>query len=663
MHFVEVAVQNVRGFSPAGRFALKPGYLVLKPPAEVSPLAMLSLALLYADGRGGDASLAASTQKPGKAALTFVGQDSVTYRILRELGGGGSLHRLNPATKQPELVTQDTAEANQFLRGQAGLPPRTTFEQLFCLQAAQLPSRRPRGGGRPASTSGAGMRMGSSPGMPAMRTASSSGVPAMHAPSAPGMAVSASGLGGLQTVMPVSDIPAAEAKLRELEKELLFCKEVDSLQFEVDGLNSQVFDLESKLRGTDGMKEKVREAEAAWNAEPTPESMGLPQDIVARAERYSRTLARRDEALARLESDREAAEEQAQRLPDVQPLVKNPNFWIAVAAGVVAFIASFFFTNAARYVGLLDIPAFGFAAVLALRYVDELQEKDRLGRRGEQFAAREKKIVEEFEAEAGPVRKALEVFDVDTPKEIAPRLQRREQLGAEVARLRAELVTLEKHPEFVEAAQQLPVLRQQIELLNAKIAEKGHFVRDLREVEREIARLKDSIMVARNPQMAAMGVMPGAEATGMEALEDPSPMVIGLAADLLATDMHAVMGMLRERCVQYFSALTERRYVGVEWDKEGRTMVVGASGRRMPVGELPPREVDLFFLSLRLTAVEKVSPRVKLPLLLEDALVGVDEARLPLIGRMLKHLGTLTQVLHVTPLASFPPMSDGTVTL
>lgn len=661
MHFVEVAVQNVRGFSPAGRFALKPGYLVLKPPADMSPLATLSLALLYADGRGGDASLAASAQKPAKAALTFVGQDSVTYRVLRELGGGGSLHRLNPATKQPELVTQDTNEANQFLRGQAGLPPRTTFEQLFCLQAAQLPSRRPRGGGHPASTSG--LRRATSPGMPAMRTASSPGMPATHAPSAPGMAISGVGLGGLQTVMPASDIPAAEARLRELEKELLFCKEVDNLQFEVDGLNSQVFDLESKLRGNDGLREKVREAEAAWNAEPTPESLGLPQDIVARAERYSRTLARRDEALGRLQSDREVAEEQAQRLPDVQPLVKSQNFWLAVAAGVVSFIASFFFTNAVRYVGLLDIPAFGFAAVLALRYVDELQEKDRLSRRGEQFAAREKKILEEFEAEAGPVRKALEVFDVDTPKEIAPRLQRREQLGAEVARLRAELASMENHPEFVEAAQQLPVLRQQIELLNAKIAEKGNFVRDVREVEREIARLKESIMLARNPQLAGMGVMPGAEATGMDALEDPSPMVIGLAADLLATDMHAVMGMLRDRCVQYFSALTERRYVGVEWDKEGRAMVVGSSGRRMPVGELPPREVDLFFLSLRLTVVEKVSPRVKLPLLVEDALVGVDEARLPLIGRMLKHLGTLTQVLHVTPLANFPQMSDGTVTV
>lgn len=654
MHFVEVAVQNVRGFSPAGRFALKTGYLVLKPPMpELSPLAGLSLALLYADGRGGDAALAASQQKAGKAALTFVGQDSVTYRVLRELGGGGSLHRLNPATKQPELVTQDTAEANQFLRGQVGLPPRTTFEQLFCLQAAQLPSRRPRGAGRPASTSG--LRTHSSPGMPALRSPTS---PGMAAISSPGMSISSPG------VLPASDIPAAEAKVRELEKELVFCKEVDNLQFEVDGLNSQVFDLEGKLRSTDGLKEKLRQAEAAWNGEPTPESFGLPQDIVARAERYPRTLARRDEALARLQSEREVAEEEAQRLPDVEPLVRNRNFWIAVAAGVASFIAGLMIDGLGRYVALLDIPAFGFAAVLAIRYVDELQDKDRLSRRGEMFVAREKKILEEFEAEAGPVRKALEVFDVDTPKEIPLRLQRREQLGAEVAQLRAQLVSMEKHPDFVEAARQLPVIRQQIELLNAKISEKGSFVRDVREVERELARLKESIALARNPQPAGLG-MAGADVAGgmMEPLEDPAPLVLGLTGDLLATDVAAVIGMMRERCVQYFSALTERRYSSVEWDREGRTMVVTSAGRRMPVGELPPREVDLFFLSLRLTVVEKVSARVKLPLLVEDALVGLDESKLPLVGRMLKHLGTLTQVLHVTPHPGLAQLSDGPVNL
>src|SRR6218665_428476 len=649
MHFVELAVQNVRGFSPAGRFALKTGYLVLKPPtAEPSPLAGLSLALLYADGRGGDASFSASAQKPGKAALTLMGHDGVTYRVLRELGGGGSLHRLTPATKQPELVTQDTAEANQFLRGQVGLPPRTTFDHLFCLSAAQLPSRRPRGLGR-ATTSASGLRTQSSPGMPAVRTSSS-----------PGVALG--GLASAQSVLPAQDIPAAEAKQKELEKELILCKEVDNLQFEVDGLNSQVFNLEQKLRSTEGLREKLREAEVLWNSEPTPEKMGLPADIAARAERYGRVLARRDEALARLLSDKDLADEEAARLPDIHPLVRNRNFWIAVAAGLLFFGVSLFLSKGARYVALLDVPAFGFAAVLALRYVEELQEKDRVDRRGEMFIAREKKITEEFEAEAGPVRRALEIFDVDTPKEIPPRLQRREQLGAEVAQLRTQLVSLEKHPEFIEAGEQLPIIRQQIELLNAKIEQKGTFVRDMREVERELSRLKASIALARNPQAMTNSSTLHAS-SGPEPLEDPSPLLLGLAGDVLTTDLHAVTGVMRERCVQYFSALTERRYVGVEWDKEGRTSVVGASGRRQPLSELPPREVDLFFLSLRLTLVEKLGTRLKLPLVVEDAFLGVDESRLPLLGRMLKHLGTLTQVLHVTPLGGFAQVSDATINL
>ncbi len=405
-------------------------------------------------------------------------------------------------------MTQDTTEANQFLRGQVGLPPRTSFEQLFCLQAAQLPSRRPR-------ARAGGPRSQSSPGVPSSRAHSSPGMPA------PGLAAG-------QAVQPAQDLPAAEAKQRELEKELVLCREVDNLQFELDGLNSQVFSLESKLKSTEPLQEKVREAEARWSAEPTPEKLGLPADILARAERYARTLARRDEAMQRLLDEKDLADEEAKRTPDVEPLVKNRNFWLAVAAGIVCFGASLFFTNSVRYLALVDVPAFGVAAMFALRHVEELQHKDKLSRRGEQFAVREKKIADEFEAEAGPVRRALEVFDVDTPKEIAPRLQRREQLGAELAELRTQLLTQQKHPDYIDAGTQLPVIRQQIELLAAKVEQKGTFVRDLREVERELSRLKESIALARSPQSMGMGLPVGDPGGAAEGVEDPSPVLLGM---------------------------------------------------------------------------------------------------------------------------------------
>ncbi|GEN10511.1 hypothetical protein SAMN05443572_103319 [Myxococcus fulvus] len=629
MQFVEVAVQNVRGFTPAGRFALKAGYLVLKPPsAEASPFAGVLLALLYADGRGQDASFIAPGAKSGKAALTFVGIDGATYRVLRELGGSGTLHRLNKTTQQPELVSSDASEMNQFLRGQVGLPPRTSFEQLYCLQPGQLPSRRPRKAAAKAvdpKTSGK---------FPSLANASS--------------------------VAAAEDIPAAEAKVRALEAELVSAREVDQLQFKVDGLSSQIFDADQRLKGTEGLKVAIHEAENAWRAAPTPQTLGLPQDILNRVQRYPKALARRDEALNRLGADRDA---DAAEVPDsVEPLTQDRMFWLGIGVGVLFLGLSLGLGlgvhRAFRYLALLDIPAFGFAAFLALRYVDELQRASRKDSKEGRFDAREKKIHEEFEAEAAPVRMAQKALGVESLDEIPTALERKELLAARVVELKDQLAGVEADPEFVAASTQRQALKEQMDALNAELTRKGSYVRDMREVERELGRVKESITLAKAPP-APVTQADGSPAP-VEPLEDPSPAVLSQAADIFTTDVLSVQGMLKERCVQYLTALTDRRYQGVEWDKEGRAFAL-ASGRRVPVGELPPKDLDLYYLALRMTVVEKGSARVKRPFVLEDVFAGMEEVKLPLIARMLKHLGTLTQVVHVTSHPGFAQMSDGTV--
>jgi len=631
MQFAEVAVQNVRGFSPAGRFALKAGYLVLKPPsAEASPLAGLTLALLYPDGRGGDASFITAGAKSGKAALTFQGADGATYRVLRELGGSGTLHRMNKTTQQPELVSSDASEISQFLRGGVGLPPRTTFEQVYCLQVGQLPSRRPRksAAAKPdAKTSGK---------MPSLASAS--------------------------TVAPAEDIPAAEAKLKALEQELTGAQEVDQLQFKVDGLSSQVFEAEQRLKGTEGLKVAIAEAEAAWRAAPTPEALGLPPDILQRVQRFPKAVQKRDDALARLNTDRE---EEAQAVPaSVEPLTRNNLFWAGLAAGVfflgLGLGLGLGVDRIFRYLVLLDIPAFGLAAFMALRYVDELKQASRHGSKEGRFESRERKLHEEFEAEAAPVRMAQKALGVESLDEIPQALERKELLAARVAELKEQLQAMEADPEYTAAISQRQTLKAQLDALNAELTQKGSYVRDIREVEREMARVKESIALAKAPPPAAPAPAPGAPAAPGEALEDPSPALLSQAADVFTVDILAVQGLLKERCLQYLTALTDRRYQGIEWDKEGRGFALSA-GKRVPVGELPPKDLDLYYLALRMTVVEKASARVKRPFLLEDVFAGVEEVKLPLIARMLKHLGTLTQVLHVTAHPGFGQMSDGTV--
>lgn len=651
MHFLEVAVQNVRGFSAQNRFQLKPGFTVLKPPAsEISPLAGLALALLYADGRGEEASFSAQQDKRGKAAFTMLGQDNLTYRLLRELGGQGSLHRQTAPGQPPELVSSDTAEMGQFLRSQVGLPSRTVWEQVYTLMPNQLPSRRPR-----VRTSKPDVRRpslpggGSNPHMPAL--ASNPSMPA---------------LASTQAVAPAEDIPAAEAKVKALEQELVKSREMEELQFKLDGLNSQLFDVERKLKSTEGLKVALRDAEAAWNAAPTPENLALPADILTRVERYPKMVAKRDEALNRLAAERE---QDAAAVPAaVEPLKKNMLFWVGIGAGLVFLLAGIILGAALdsswRYLTLLDIPAFGWAAMLALRYVDDLESTSSVRNKEGMFAAREKKILEEFDVEAAPVRKAMKVLELENHEDIPAVFDRKGLLEQRLNELRDQLMAMEADPEFVAAGQQRDTLKQEIEELNAEIGKKGSFVRDLREVERELSRTKESIALAKAGHVPmAAGPAAGADpAAASGPMEDPSPMLMKLAADLVSTDVMTLAGVLRDRCTQYLSALTDRRYLGVEWDKDGRGSVF-VPGQQLLVGEIPPRDMDMYYLALRMVLVEKLSARVKYPFLLEHPFVGMDEVKLPLIGRMLKHLGTLTQVLLVTAHPGLAQMAEGTVNL
>ena len=494
--------------------------------------------------------------------------------------------------------------------------------------------------------------------MPAARTLSSPGMPVVRTNSSPGLAAA-------QSVLPAADIPAAEARQRELEKELVLSQGGGPPP--VRGGRPQLPGLRPSRRSCaapSALKEKLREAEALWHAAPTPESMGLPADIVARAERYGRVLARRDEALARLLYDKDVADEEAARLPDVEPLVRNRNFWLAVAAGVVCLIASFFVPKTIRYVALLDMPAFGFAAMLALRFVEELQDKDRVERRDEMFVAREKKIAEEFEAEAAPraqghggVRRGHAPGHPPAPA--APRAARHHRgRAAHAAHL------LEKHPDFIDAGHQLPIIRQQIELLNAKIEQKGSFVRDLREVERELSRLEDSIALAAQPHLAA-GAAAGA-GVGRPRSAGPggslAPVAGARRGSRSPRTSRPSWGSPGSGACSTSARSPSAATPG--WSGTGRDAPRVSGLGPAPAAEraasarggslLPEPPVDV--------GGEGVRPG-EAALLVEDAFIGVDESRLPLLGRMLKHLGTLTQVLHVTPLAGFPQLSDGTVNL
>lgn len=627
MLLLELAAQAVRGFSPSVRVALKPGYVGLKSPTDIpAPLAGLLLSICYPDGRGGDAAFLAPGAKGGRAGLSLQGQDQNLWRIVRDLGGAGGLHKMNRATNQYEVVSQDAAEMGQVLRATVGFPARTTFEQVFTFTGNQLPTRRPKAPkGAPAPAKGKAKLQ------------------------------SAFDQYGLSS----ADEGQTQQRIAALESERATAKEAAELQFKMDGIQADIFKYESRLKAYGELKGKVDAARAELATAPTAQSLGMPDDIVERVKRFGEEKKRRDDALAKVHAEREQALKGDAVY--VEPLYRDRRFVFSFIAGLALLVGAAFLEGGARYLSLLSIPAFTMAALVALRYVEELQHQSRESAKAEVFTVREKKIHDEFQLANSIVQTALEKTEAVTVDEFLTAMGRRAQLQPAVAQLELEFADMESDPEIPSLPTMISDAKAEQEQINQRLlALSGGYVREVREIERDLAKLKETLAPAPAPKTEDFAAVSTAPA---EVFDDPVPAVLLLGTDLFATDVPTLWSVLKDRTVQYLTALTDRRYHGMDVDKDGRA-TVQAPGRAVPAGELPGRDLDLLYLSLRLTLIEKYSVQTKLPVIIEDSFgTVIDATKQGLFGRMLKHIGSLTQILHVTGVGQNAAAADAVVAI
>lgn len=617
MLFVELAAQAVRGFSPSVRVALKSGYVGLKSPTSVpAPLAGLLAALCFPDGRGGDLVYLAPGAKAGRAGLSLQGKQQSLWRVVRDLGGAGGVHRLNPKTSQYEVVTQDAVEVAQVIRTEAGFPARPAFEHVFSFSGAQLPSRRPK-----------------------QPKGGISGIPKLLGPVQP-------------------DLTEARQRIAALERELEGAKSAQELQFRFDGVQAELFSVEAKLKEYEELKAKVMAARQELSQTPTPKSLGLPEDIVARVRRFKDEKKRRDEALEKLSAEREQAIDSSALAVD--PLERDRRFWLALAMGLALLGLGASLEGGARYVALLAIPAFTAATVIALRFVEDLQRKSREASKGDVFAQREKKIHDEFQLSTAMVKMAFDKTGTETPDELAAAMAKVEELAPALMELELELAHREAAPATLELPAKVSAMKGELEALNQKLlALSGGYVREVREIERELVALRETL----SPPAPVTQDFTPVSVGPTETFDDPIPAVMQLGAELFSTDITTLWSVLKDRSVQYLKALTDQRYHGIDVVAEGRSKVM-APGRIVPASELPARDLDLLYLSIRLTLVEKYASVEKVPIIIEDSFGSViDGAKQSLLGRMLKHIGSLTQVLHVTGVGQTVIGADAVVQL
>ena len=618
MLLLEFAAQGIRGVAPAGgRATLRPGYNVVA--ADGTALHRLLEVLLHPTLQDGE-ELARAQGAPGggpvRAGLTLLGDDRVTYRLVRDFGSGCQLHRFDPDKRAFVPVSQDLGEIAAMLRSPIGVPSLERGGTLLSISSSELPSRA--GGGLASS--------------PALPTA----------------------------VRPALSGEEARKRLEELRAELARAKVAEKLQEQLDQAQSRLFKLEEALKSGQRVQEAVTGAASERAAlQPVAAAAAALGDPQARLLAFERSAAKRAEAEGRIAAERETIlEAQARGAP--QPPWTSPPFLAGALGGLALFVIGQVAGDSdLRYLALLDIPAFGWSAWLLLHWIDAREAWGRINRRVRLVDDWEAKVQAQFARDAGPVNDALKSLGLAKPAELKEALERLAAADQGVAEAQQRLAEWESDAQTTDALAERNRVEEEMKQVEGRLSDQvGGFVRDVQAVEAELARVEvEAAAPAQGPAplpvAAPAPARPAATGPGGEPLRG----LLERAAAELGGSPASVARLLSAKASQAVAAFTLNRFTGISADDRGNVQVV-SGGRPVPAMTLPAAERDLVFLALKLALLEQAVAAGKAVAVVEDAFAGLSDGVRRTASRMLKGLARPGQVIHATTDPAFREAAD-----
>jgi hypothetical protein len=605
---LELAAQGIRGVAPVGgRATLRPGYNVVG--ADGATLRRLVEALLRPGARDADALPRAPGGGPQgsatKAGLTLVGDDRVTYRIVRDFAAGCQLQRFDPSKRSFSPVSQDLAQIAAFLEKTVGAPAPSRLAALLSIAAADLPSRA---GGAVAGIA--------------------------PAPASP---------------------EQARRRVAELRAELARAREAEKVQSRQDALQERLRALDDANRAGQKIREGLEKAEGERaELEPLARVAASLGDPVARVAAFEKASARREEALARAAAEREAIDAaEARGAPP--PLWRVPEFMGGVVTGAAALavgVAGVVTGSGLRWVALLDVPGFGFAAWSAWRWIGSLEEGERAARKRRIVDDWERKTLDACERDAADVRAALQAANVSKLEDLKDALGRLADADSVVAEWRRRLADFEASPDARVAREERARIQEELRQVEAAQADDGGFVRDVRSIEQEIHRLEAE---ASSPRAAASPPSP-AQAPARPA-GDPLRLALEAAGAELGSSAAGAGRTIQGKASQVLSGLSFQRLSALGVDDRGNVQVTQA-GRPGPAAALPPADRDLVWLAVKLALLEQGLSGGGRVAIVEDAFGGLSDGARRFAARWLKQIAKGGQIVHATGDPAFREAAD-----
>lgn len=586
----------------------RPGYNVV--PGDGATLRRLLGALFHPDlppdpALRGEAGAGGSAIRAG---LTLSGDDGVTWRVVRDLGGPCQLQRYDPEKRTFQSVVQDPVRIAAVLRA-AGVPSPERFAAVLSVAASEFPSRQAPVGLASAAPAAAPRRTAASP-------------------------------------------AEARRKLDAARGELAHAHAAERIQAQMDTAQSHLFKLEEMLKSGEQVKERLRAAQAGVAAFASAEAaLAALGDPAARLAAAARATARRDEALAKVAAEREAQD----GAPTASPasLFRQPGFVAGLGVGALALLAGL--VTDLRALALAAIPATGWSAFEGLRWVGRAEESEQSGRRTRRLGDRERKATELWERETADVRAAVAAAGVASQADLEDLHGRVREARAALADAEAGYETWIARAETRDAEAERVAVQQEIGVLEGQLTgQGGGFVRDVQSLELEIARLERE--VEAGPFEALGDVAEAAPVPAAPRGETFRTLMERASSDLGLTQ-GAALRAIQSRVLQMLPVLSGQRLANFFVDERGNVQVQ-AAGKLVPVVTLGPAERDLCFAVLRVAFVEQGLAAGKSVAVIDDAFAVLPEGSRRVLARVLKQIAKGRQIVHGSADVAFREAAD-----
>ncbi len=663
MQLLEFFLQAVRRFSSQFRLSFKPGYNVIyglnesgKSTIYEALIASLDHGYFLENRKSFPARAAGGT--PSRVGLGFKeGQD--TFRLLKEFSSGqAQLSKRNLTTGKFEPYSRDPSWISDFLSQELSFPVWEIYQSIYLRDLTGLPST----GG--AST------------VRSTEQDYAEAIELNEVSPAPGF-----GLPPAEPPFRQGQSPEEiRQELQKLMEELAWAEKMEEMEFNLDGLEKKLFELEAgseDIRETERSLSEIKEELAKYE-----KFEELPEDIDARLEDYLRIEKQKKDILVRYDKEIKEAKYDIDILTLV-PLYKEKTLIYGAAAMIVFFVGGGILSSLGKvpsFVPLGGLVGVGLVAYSLWHFFSRRDKVEKLRAKVDKRDEDKKVTEKKFDIEGAVVHSLIQSSGAESAADLVWKLERWRELKHRKEELTGSVKGLREEKDYEKLKADQEKLQGEIQGVQGKLREMGGLSMSTHEMRREIKRLEellssdpgqasapeDSFSSFSSPEPPPAPVEPigPRQTSGVASPRDPLPDLLSNCQRLLNTDLTDLITSIREIFSRHLQAFTSGNYQDAHFGERGELVLIGKEpGREVRFAELSPATKDAVYFALDFALLERSLEIRPFPIIFDAPFLHFDEPRLLAVAEAIKNLGQINQVIHLTSKSDFIKLADQSFSL